>query len=161
MNKPAFFQIVENLKRGPINPDGPKPPIAEHPVFGPVIYAYTRAQAIADGVLVNLGMFVSQGSPVLDLVGIRFPVAMTSTAYAEVMGEGEGPELLPTDEITRRVLYFLAVLKRAILAHRGEDLSLIQFSCTNAELKPIALKAVCGPGDNSEPVITCMLPGED
>jgi hypothetical protein len=29
------------------------------------------------------------------------------------------------------------------------------------ELKLVELKAVCGPGDNSEPVITIMLPEED
>jgi hypothetical protein len=96
-----------------------------------------------------------------NLVGIRLPVAMTSTAYGLVMGEGEGPELLSEDVITRRVLYFLAVLKRAILAHNGPDPTIIEFTCTNAELQPIALKAICGPGDDAEPVITCMLPLED
>jgi hypothetical protein len=157
---PLFFQFFEQFLKGP-NVEQPKPPAAEHPVFGPVIYSYTRAQAIEDGVLINLGMFVDRGRPVLELVGIRFPVAMTSTAYSLVMGEGEGPELLDTDVITRRVLYFLAVLKRAVLAHKGEDPTIIEFTCTNSELQPIALKAVCGPGDNAEPVITVMLPMED
>jgi hypothetical protein len=159
---PVFFAICENIKRGAIapRPTEPIPPAVEHPLFGPVIYSYTRAQAIEDGVLVNLGMFVSEGRPVLELVGIRFPVALTAAAYGLVMGEGEGPELLLTDVITRRVLYFLAVLKRAVLAHRG-DPTIIEFTCTNADLKPIALKAICGPGDNGEPVITVMLPLED
>lgn len=130
-------------------------------IFGPVIYAYTRAQAIEDGVLINLGMFVALGRPVLDLVGIRFPVAMTSTSYHEVTGEGEGPELLDTEVITQRVLYLLGRLKRAIIEHKGEDQTRIDFVCTNADIKPITLKALVGPGDNAEPVITIMLPGED
>jgi hypothetical protein len=91
-----------------------------HPIFGPVTYAYTRAQAIEDGTLINLGMFVSRGRPVLDWVGIRFPVAMTSTAYHDVTGEGEGPELLDSELITQRVLYLLGRLKRAILENTGD-----------------------------------------
>jgi hypothetical protein len=157
---PAFFTMCEQLRDRAANLDKPIPPAVEHPVFGPVIYAYTRAQAIEDGVLINLGMFVSHGRPVLELLGIRFPVAMTSTAYELVIGERDG-ELLETDDVCRRVLYFLAVLKRAVLAHRGELTDRIDFTCTNAELKPIALYVLCGPGDNAEPVLTVMLPGED
>lgn len=138
----------------------PAPAPLQHPVFGPVISSYSRAQAIVDGVLVDLGMFVSDGHPVLNLVGIRFPVAMTSTAYAAVIGERDG-ELLPTEVVTKRVLYLLSVLKRAIIMHPGSDLSLISFGCTSAQLKPIELKAIFGPGDRAEPVITIMLPLED
>jgi hypothetical protein len=131
-------------------------------VFGPVIHSYTRAEAITDGVLINLSMFVHRtGVPVLELLGIRYPVAMTSTAYELVLGERDG-ELHDTAAITGRVIYFLAVLKRAILAHRGEDPTLMEFTCTSAKhLQPMELKAVCGPGDDAEPVITVMLPGED
>jgi len=40
------------------------------PVFGPVIYAYTRAQAIDDGVLVDASALAQEA-------GIRYPVAVT------------------------------------------------------------------------------------
>lgn len=157
MNNDRFNEIVERLIRS-AEPFASKPP--EHPIFGEVIYAYTRAQAIEDGVLVNLGMFVSEGGvPVLELVGLRLPVAMTDAAYGLVIGEHDG-ELLPTPVVTRRVIYFLSVLKRAIIAHRGEPTTVL-FSCTNADLKTIELKAICGPGDHAEPVITVMLPSED
>lgn len=154
---PMFREIVNNLIR---SAEQPEPPPNEHPLFGPVIHRYTRAEAIADDVLVDLGLFVSSGRPVLELVGIRFPVAMTSTAYALVIGERTG-ELLQTADATRRVIYFLAVLKRAIMMDRGGDPMLIEFSCTNAEFQTVDLKAVCGPGDRAEPVLTVMLPGED
>lgn len=131
-----------------------------HPIFGECISSYTRAQAIVDGVLINLGMFVSQGRPVLELVGFRFPVAITSAAYGEVFGERDGA-LLESPIITRRVLYFLAVLKAAVIVCTGPDPTCIHFTCTNHDLKNIPLKAVCGPGDYAEPVITVMLPGED
>jgi len=43
--------------------------------------------------------------------------------------------------------------------------SLLYFSClfldVNEKLDEMKLKALCGPGDNAEPVITIMLPGED
>jgi hypothetical protein len=128
---PIFFDICENIKRAAVPPTEPIPPAIEHPLFGPVIHSYTRAEAIQDGVLVNLGMFVSQGRPVLELVGLRFPVAMTSAAYELVIGE-----------------------------RAGQDPTRLEFTCTNAELKIIALKSICGPGDNAEPVITVMLPRE-
>lgn len=156
---PIFLRIVEDLIKSA--QPAPPPPANEHPLFGPVIHSYTRAQAIEDGVLVNLGMFVSdEGVPVLELVGIRFPVAMTGTAYGLVIGEYDG-ELLATAVVTKRVIYLLATLKRAIMLHRGVDLTRIDFSCTSADLKPVQLKALCGPGDSAEPVITVMLPEED
>jgi hypothetical protein len=157
---PIFFDICENIKRAAVPPTEPIPPAIEHPLFGPVIHSYTRAEAIQDGVLINLGMFVSQGRPVLELVGLRFPVAMTSAAYELVIGERDGA-LLDGAIVTRRVIYFLSVLKRAILSREaGQDPTRLEFTCTNAELKIIALKSICGPGDNAEPVITVMLPRE-
>ncbi|CAJ6925858.1 ISBma1, transposase [Burkholderia pseudomallei] len=44
--------------------------------FGRVIFSYTRAQAIADGVLIDVS------SAALD-VGFRHPVALTSAVWAD------------------------------------------------------------------------------
>ena len=46
----------------------------EDPVFGNVIYSYTRKQAIEDGVLVDI-------TDVAKEAGIKYPVAITSTAF--------------------------------------------------------------------------------
>ena len=45
-------------------------------LFGEVIYAYTRAQAIADGVLIDVSELSRDA-------GFRHPVAMTSGAWAD------------------------------------------------------------------------------
>jgi hypothetical protein len=42
--------------------------------FGEIVYAYTRAQAIADGVQVDVSSVASEA-------GIRFPVFITRTAF--------------------------------------------------------------------------------
>src|ERR1039458_9449603 len=46
----------------------------EDPVFGNVIYSYTRKQAIEDGVLVDITEMAKEA-------GIKYPVAITSTAF--------------------------------------------------------------------------------
>jgi type I site-specific restriction-modification system R (restriction) subunit len=43
-------------------------------IFGEVIYAYTRAQAIEDGVLVDVTTTASEA-------GFKWPAAMTRTVY--------------------------------------------------------------------------------
>ena len=46
----------------------------EDPVFGDVIFSYTRKQAIEDGVLVDITEMAKEA-------GIKYPVAITSTAF--------------------------------------------------------------------------------
>ena len=45
-------------------------------LFGEVIYAYTRAEAIADGVLIDVTETAKE-------VGFRLPVALTAAAWAD------------------------------------------------------------------------------
>ena len=47
-------------------------------VFGPPIHTYPRAQALADGVLVDAG-------PLAQEAGFRWPVALTQAAHAEAV----------------------------------------------------------------------------
>ncbi len=49
---------------------------SEHPFFGEVIAVYTRAQALADRVLINAG-------PMARETGFRWPVAITAGAWAD------------------------------------------------------------------------------
>jgi hypothetical protein len=46
----------------------------EDPVFGDVIYGYTRKRAIEDSVLVDITEMAKEA-------GIMYPVAITSTAF--------------------------------------------------------------------------------
>lgn len=55
------------------NNDGSEGPEGNNP-FGPVIYAYTRAQALADGVLVDVSNAAVEA-------GFKVPVALTRAAW--------------------------------------------------------------------------------
>lgn len=118
-----------------------------------VISRYTRAEAIADGVLVDLGTFTCGGRPLLSELGFRLPVAITAAAFGMVTEHRAAADIRIS-----RLLYLLAYLKSAIKAS-GPDADRVDFTLKG--LGSLALYAVCGPGDNAEPVITIMLPGED
>jgi hypothetical protein len=49
---------------------------SEHPFFGEVISVYTRAQALADGVLIDAGAMAREA-------GFRWPVAITAGAWSD------------------------------------------------------------------------------
>ena len=54
-----------------------------HPVFGELIHSYTRADALADGTLVDV-------SAVAREAGIRYPVALTRAVWAACVRVPEG-----------------------------------------------------------------------
>ena len=119
-----------------------------------VIYTYTRKQAIEDGVLVDVSSTAKEA-------GINFPVALTSTVWdmyvvpsAKLEGCGQS--------VSGRLWDLLWMFR---LNAMRSNKSLLYFSClfldANEKLEEVKFKALCGPGDNAEPVITIMLPGED
>ena len=124
----------------------------EHPVFGPVIFSYTRAEAIADGVLIDVSEMAREA-------GIKHPTAVTSTVWAEYVQVPEGVEC--QDE-QGRLWDILNMLRHAAKEHEGDELLFDVFVRNdNQEPKLVSLKAICGPGDTWDPVITIMLPHED
>jgi hypothetical protein len=120
-----------------------------------VIFAYTRAQAIADGVLVDVSKLAREA-------GFKIPVAVTAGVWAECVAVPLG--VTGQDE-TGRLWDVLNMLRHAI-ATNGEG-DRVDFAVhvrkDNKESKPplVPLYAVCGPGDDAEPVITVMTIGED
>ena len=123
-----------------------------------VIHRYTRAQAIQDGVLVDLGK--GDLANLSREAGIRFPVAMTAGAWAKTVGGLDDP--LPAGQsIEGRVWDVLMVFRYAAKAQGGSrcDFEVRVWGGTRQEV--VKLWALCGPGDNAEPVITIMLAGED
>ncbi len=120
-----------------------------------IIHRYTRAQAIADGVLVDATKLAHEA-------GFRFPVALTRAAWEKCVTVPEG--VLCQDE-EGRLWDVLHMLYGAI--RRGQDGSEVPFQVhvrnSNRRGRPpaVQLRAVCGPGDEGEPVVTIMLPGED
>ena len=121
-----------------------------------VIYAYTRAQALDDGVLIDASVLAKEA-------GFVFPVAVTDHLYhsiivpaLDLVAEGQS--------IMGRLWDILNVLRYTIAT--SKDDSYLQFSVLfvmtpGASPVPIDLIAVCGPGDSGDPVITLMLPGDD
>jgi hypothetical protein len=122
-------------------------------LFGPPISTYTRAQAIEDGVLVDV-------SSVAREAGIRFPVALTRAVFETCVTVPKG--VRGQDESGR--LWDVLWMLRCTTRWGGPvEMFSVHVRMDNRERMPSAvrLKAHCGPGDNGEPVITVMLPDED
>lgn len=126
-----------------------------------VIYAYTRQQAIEDGVLVDL--MQPEFVELVHNAGFRFSVAMTAEAFHDYV------ELTPMatemcNDLKGRLWDVLWMLRVAIQKQRGNSSNIVfQFYCVTDQIKPklCTLKAVCGPGDQGEPVLTIMHPWQD
>jgi len=124
-------------------------------LFGEVISSYSRAQAIEDGVLVDV-------SSVAREAGIKFPVAMTQTVWGKYVEVFEG---VSCQDETGRLWDILWMFR--CNARRGGDTLLFKLYVRNHNRERldsrdlVTLKAVCGPGDTPEPVITIMLPDQD
>ena len=100
-----------------------------------------------------------------------YPIAVTRAGYERanwVIDDPEGEEWLRSNcqDIQGRLWDVLMVLRAAI--RRSADGSEIAFEVwafdpTQRNERPVnvSLKAVCGPGDSAEPVLTIMLPEED
>jgi len=132
------------------------------PVFGPVIHAYTRAEAIDDGVLVEIPESASRAA------GFKIPIAMTATAWGATVGFGT--------DLAELLMKATAVLSAAMMEYRqsehrarmglGEPVGDRLAFAYDAEREDggvdvVQLVMVIGPGDEGEPVGTVMLPGED
>jgi hypothetical protein len=142
--------------------------------FGEVISSYTRAEAIKDGVLVDLSDSSCNFRPGLNILqeaGIKFPVAMTRAAFESTV-QKQGEPLPPAQDVSGRLWDVLTMLKYTIRTSAGGDLLFFPVRVWNwvyrdgqrterTKHADVRLKAVCGPGDNAEPVITIMLPDED
>ena len=137
-------------------------------IFGPPISVYTRAQSIADGVLVDV-------SQVLKPCPFKWPVAMTHAAWSatvaaggewtpEIGGDGDTLELPGGQDAKGRLHDVFTMMQHAI--RRGLTTDRIHFSVLvdihgNGRKSKVDLYSICGPGDTGEPVITILLRGED
>jgi len=147
------------MTRSHSNPETPSTETETDSIFGPVIFAYTRSQAIEDGVLVDLTAAFPE---LVKQAGFKIPVAMTSTAFAQYV------ELTPAatqacNDITGRAWDVLWMLSQQVRGARDSSELLFVFYCVTDSIEPsrCELKAVCGPDDDCAPCITIMLPEED
>jgi len=151
------------------NNDGSQGPEDNNP-FGPVIYAYTRAQALADGVLVDVSNAAVEA-------GFKVPVAMTRAAWSDFVewSDEDTRRQTPQNESGRLwdVLWmgYVAIASRLRAPESGRSQE--RFPAIHYQLyrvprggratrpRKAKLKMLSGPGDNGEHVITILLPHED
>jgi hypothetical protein len=142
----------------------------EESPFGEVVYAYTRTQALADGLLVDVTREAKEA-------GIVYPTAVTQALWNGYIVPPDSIKC--TQDVQGRLWDVLTMFTSAARAMKraGEDVVESQkdtaqalffktiFQMPSKASRPkkvtVELKAICGPGDDGTPVITIMLPDED
>ena len=114
-------------------------------IFGEPICCYSRAQALEDGVLMDVSERARRA-------GIKYPTACTHGVWSLI---GTMPESCTAEESVR-LAEVLAALLAAIRRGGTRGTDRVHFEALGA-----SLWAHCGPGDTAAPVITIMLEGED
>jgi hypothetical protein len=124
--------------------------------FGPVIYSYTRAQAVADGVQVEVTKTAQEA-------GIKFPMFLTRAVFDKYVAVPPGAT--GQDEAGR--LWDVVWMARfAILRARpGVDRIPVALYVRNDNraARLVKLIATCGALDidDPQPAITILMPDED
>lgn len=122
---------------------------------GDVVSRYTRAQAIEDGVLIDVSKTAKE-------TGFVFPVAVTAGVWNGVL-EPDKKDEAAGQSATGRLWDVLAMLRWAI-KKQSAALDTIHFDVLvwrRGKTHTVKLKSICGPGDDAAPVLTVLLPDED
>jgi hypothetical protein len=124
--------------------------------FGPVIYAYTRSQAVADGVQIDVTKTAQEA-------GIKFPMFLTRAVFDNYVAVPDG--VTGQDEAGR--LWDLVWMTRfAILRSHGHTDRLpvaLYVRNDNHRAKLVKLIATCSAldMDDPQPALTLMLSDEN
>lgn len=135
-------------------------PLNHEDIFGEAIYRYTRAQALADGVLIDVTETAQEA-------GFRLPVALTSAAWHQTVEwtDADSRRQTPQDEAGRLwdVLWMAYLAARRASGSCRVQFQLLAVPRGGAARRPrlMVLTMQIGAGDGGEPVITIMLPNED
>lgn len=154
--RPATFNSIEGdtMKH---TTDAPE----QDDSFGPVVYQYTRAQALADGILVDVSLLAREA-------GFTLPVAITQGAWHDCVAwsEQDSGNQLYQDE-SGRLWDVLWMAVNVIRSATGCGNRLLFSLCRvprdgkSTKATAVTLKLIIGPGDQGEPVMTILLPEED
>jgi len=115
-----------------------------------VVYAYTRTQAIQDGVLVDVSELAREA-------GFRWPVAVTAAVWALVSDIPVSRQGLESTD--GRMWDVLWMARWA--AKRGGSEGLYDLVLRHGNKRKATLKLHTGPGDDGSPVCTILMPDED
>jgi hypothetical protein len=113
-----------------------------------LIQLSSRKEAIADGALIDVTATAKEA-------GIRHPTAVTREVWERFVKVPQGA--VGEDE-ARRLWHILWMLQSAAREAAPKETSL-RFTLwvhDGEEMQYVGLKAICGPGDDLEPVITVM-----
>ena len=126
-----------------------------------IISVYTRAQAIEDGELVDVSTTAVEA-------GFRVPVALTRAAWADCVAWTEVDEArkCACQDEAGRLWDVLWMARQAAGRARGSDpvsyeLWRVPREGRGVRARRTTLVLHIGPGDDAEPVMTIMVPGED
>lgn len=120
-----------------------------------LIYAYTRSQAIEDGVLVDV-------TEQAKAIGFKLHTVVTDHlfhGYVEPPAglEGEGQSV--TGRLHDLMVLALFAARKAVNTDRVTFK--VDFLMAPGRKETVEVIAHIGPGDNGEPVLTIMLPEDD
>ena len=126
-----------------------------------MLFSYSRAQAIADGMLIDLSKVAARH-------GFKIPVAITSAAWFDVAFWDENDDRRQPGAGQNQAGRLHDLLFVAAMQATGMDADILQFPLLRVPrdgravaARPALLKMIIGPGDTPDPVITIMLPNED
>jgi len=120
-----------------------------------VISRYTRADAIADGVLIDVTATAKEA-------GIKYPTAVTQAVFEQYIRVPDG--VRDQDEAGR--LWDLLWMLRIAIRQTASNTDSLRFPVAVKQTEsagpvPVSLKALCHAGDEGEPVVTILLQEED
>lgn len=128
----------------------------------PIIDIVTRQDLIDDGELIVISEEITKDA------GIKYPTAVTTAVYALLE---DAPR---HEDFKGRAFDMVNMFRLAVKGHitsrirstgTGQEMLYVfilnDSSWSGGDAKEVAIKAVVGPGDNLEPVLTFMLPDED
>ncbi|MGY9066919.1 DUF6573 family protein [Streptomyces sp. CAS3] len=127
-----------------------------------IIHAYTRARALADGVLVAADAESAREA------GLRLPVALTSAAWEDCVAWNDGDSARQVPQNERGRLWDVLTMTRTAIRRSGGNgrqvtvgLRRVPRDGRTRKARPAQLVCAIGPGDHGEPVLTIMEPDED
>jgi hypothetical protein len=119
-----------------------------------LIYAYTRKDAIADGVLIDVSDLAKEA-------GFKWPVAVTAAVWSDYVRVPEGLDW--QDENGR--LWDILILLLVTIRRTIDEPTLLRFQVhvhtSKATTELVTLKAHAGPDDEGKPCLTIMRPEEN
>ena len=129
--------------------------------FGPVIHAYTRAQAIEDGILVDVSETAREA-------GFKIPVAVTRTVWDRLVALPEGYQGFQDEsgrlwDVLCMAHYYVVRASnsdRVRMCVLVRDIRKDLHDSHRPPRRHFPIVAI-GAGDQAEPVITVMFPEDD